>query len=209
MYVPKSNAWTDDAEVRDFVRAVAAAEVISVGDDGFPVATFLPIVWEGDRLIGHFARANTHWEQIKADDPVLVVVSGPHAYVTPTWYAAKQENGRAVPTWNYSTVHLRGRARTFDDRDSLLDAVSLLTDVHEGQRDVPWKVSDAPAGFIDGMLRGIVGIEIVIEHVEAKAKLSQNRPVADRDGVIAGLLASPDTRGEHQVARAMRRSLET
>lgn len=208
MYVPKANAWTDVAEVREFVKAVGAAELITVGADGFPIATLLPIVWEGDRLIAHFARANSHWEQIKDGDPVLVVTRGAQAYITPSWYAAKQEHGRVVPTWNYSAVHFVGRARIFEDRDSLLQAVSLLTDLHEGGRAAPWRVSDAPDTFIDGMLRGIVGVEVSIDRVDAKAKLSQNRPAADREGVIAGLLAGPDTRGEHQMAFEMARSLQ-
>lgn len=208
MYVPKSNAWTDDAEVRAFVHAVGAAEVISVGTDGFPVATLLPVVWQGDRLVAHFARANSHWEQIRDGDPVLVVVRGPQSYLTPSWYAAKQDHGRVVPTWNYSAVQLAGRARIFEERESLLEAVSLLTDLHEGHRDEPWRVGDAPEAYIEGMLRGIVGIEVSIERVEAKAKLSQNRSAADREGVVAGLLAGPDTRGEHQVAREMARGLQ-
>lgn len=203
MYVPKSNAMSEDAEVRAFVRDVGAAELVTTGSDGFPLATFLPLVWSGDRVIAHFARANPHWEQIGPETPVLLVVRGAHAYVSPSWYAAKREHGRVVPTWNYSAVQLRGRARVFHDPAELLEAVTVLTEAHEGSRAQPWAVSDAPTTFIEGMLRGIVGVEILVEAVEAKAKLSQNRSAEDRAGVVAGLRAGGDERGEHQVAGAM------
>ena len=189
MYVPGFNAVTDEAELRAMVAAIGSAELITTADDGYPRATLLPVVWDGDTVIAHFARANPHWKTIAEDGPVLLVCAGTQAYISPTWYAAKAEHGRVVPTWNYSAVHLTGRIRVHDDVDWLRDAVTRLTDQHESGRDERWQVTDAPAAFIDGQLRGIVGVEITVEKVEGKAKLSQNRSQADRLGVIAGLRA--------------------
>jgi transcriptional regulator len=192
MYVPAFNAVADEAEIRAMVAGIGAAELITVGADGYPAATLLPVLWDGDTVIAHFARANKHWEQIDVDAPALLVCTGPQAYISPSWYAAKAEHGRVVPTWNYSSVHLTGRARIHHDPDWLRDAVTALTERHESGRDQPWAVTDAPSAFIDGQLRGIVGVEITVEKVEGKAKWSQNRSAADRAGVVAGLSASSD-----------------
>jgi len=163
--------------------------LVTTGRDGYPLATLLPVLWHGDVVVAHMARANPHWKQIEADTPVLLICGGPQAYISPTWYAAKAEHGRVVPTWNYSTVHLSGRAQVHEDPAWLREAVTLLTDRHEGGREPRWRVTDAPEDYVTGQLRGIVGIEIRVEKVEAKAKLSQNRSEADRRGVVAGLRA--------------------
>lgn len=202
MYVPRSNAVDDDARIREFVRTAGAADLVSVGPDGVPMATLLPIVWIEDRVVAHFARANPHWGHLANADRVLLIANGPQAYVTPTWYPTKQENGRVVPTWNYTSVHLTGTVRILQDAD-LREAVRLLTELHEASRTDPWDLDDPPPGFIDGMLRAIVGVEITVERVDAKAKLSQNRSDADRAGVIAGLRGEDDVRGEHRVAALM------
>jgi transcriptional regulator len=204
VYVPRPNVLDDAAAVRALVRAVGAAELVSTGPDGYPLATRLPVVWDGDRLVMHIARANPHWRAVPADAPVpaLAVVTGPEAYVSPAWYASKAEHGRVVPTWNYSAVHLTGRLRRHDDPEWLREAVTLLTDLHEGRRAEPWAVTDAPAAYVDQQLRAIVGLELEVERVEAKAKLSQNRSAEDRAGVVAGLRAEGGAR-EAQVADAM------
>jgi len=164
LYVPHFNAMAVD-DVRPFVADVATAQLVTVGADGFPDATFLPVLWEGDRLFGHLARANGHWRRMVA------------------------EHGRVVPTWNYSVVHLRGRLRIHDDSNWVRDLVTRLTDRHERPRDEPWHVTDAPEHYVAKNLRPIVGVELVVESVEAKAKLSQNRSDEDRAGVAAGLAA--------------------
>lgn len=187
MYVPPFNAIEDEAEIRAFVHAVGSAEFITVGSDGYPLSTLLPIVWEGNRVIAHFARANPHWKEIANDSPALLVCHGAQGYISPTWYAAKAEHGRVVPTWNYSAVQLTGRVRVHDDPEWVRAAVTELTDVHEAHRTDRWWVTDAPAAYIDGQLRGIVGVEFTVETVAGKAKLSQNRSDADRRGVVAGL----------------------
>jgi transcriptional regulator len=162
---------------------------VTVGEDGLPDATFLPVLWEGDRLVGHVARANAHWRRIVDGSPALAIVTGPDTYVSPSWYATKAEHGKVVPTWNYSVVHLRGRVVVHDDPEWVRGLVSRLTDRHESDRDERWHVTDAPDDYIAKNLRPIVGVELVVESVEAKAKLSQNRSDEDRAGVAAGLAA--------------------
>lgn len=187
MYVPVFNALADADEIRALVAAAGTAELVTVDADGYPTSTLLPVVWDGDRLVMHMARANSQWRTIGDDAPALAVVTGPQAYVSPTWYPSKAEHGRMVPTWNYSAVHLTGRASVRTDAAWLHDAVTLLTDQHEAGRADRWHVTDAPEGFVEKQLRAVVGIEVRIERVEAKAKLSQNRSAADHAGVVAGL----------------------
>lgn len=188
MYVPRPNIVDDETEIRALVAAYGAAELVTI-DTGYPRSTLLPIIWDGDRVIAHFARLNDHWRTIEPDSPALLVAGGPQAYISPAWYAAKREHGRVVPTWNYSTVHLTGRATVHDDPDWVRDMVTRLTDLHELDRPDPWQVTDAPTKFVDGQLRAIVGVEVRVEKVEAKRKLSQNRSAEDRRGVVDGLRA--------------------
>ena len=203
VYVPHFNQLTE-AAVPEFLDAVGAAELITTGPDGYPLATLLPLIRKGDRLVLHMARANPHWRAIGPDTPALAVVTGSQAYVSPAWYAAKAEHGRVVPTWNYSAVHLTGRATVHDDPEWLRDAVTQLTEKHEHHRPDPWAVTDAPAAYVTAQLRAIVGIELVIERVEAKAKLSQNRSAEDRAGVVDGLVREGGPEAQ-SVAEAMRR----
>jgi len=187
MYVPHFNAMDDAGEIRALVDSIGAADLITVGTDGYPAATLLPVVWDDDRLVLHMARANQHWRDIAPDSPALAVVTGPQAYVSPTWYRSKQEHGRVVPTWNYSAVHFTGRATVHDDPAWKYEAVTRLTRVHEGRRQQPWAVTDAPDRYVEGQLRAIVGIEFAVERVEGKVKLSQNRSDEDYAGVVSGL----------------------
>ncbi len=186
LYVPRHNQMPAE-EIRPFVAKVATAQLVTVGADGSPDATFLPVLWEGDRLVGHFARANPHWRRIVGESMALAVVTGPDTYVSPSWYATKAEHGRVVPTWNYSVVQLRGRIRIHDDIDWVRDLVTRLSDHHEEHLPHPWHVTDAPEDYVRKNLRPIVGVEICVEQVEAKAKLSQNRCPEDRAGVADGL----------------------
>jgi transcriptional regulator len=202
MYIPSFNRIDDDGEIRRFVTAARSAEFVTVHPDGVPVATLLPIMWEGDVVLAHMAKANPQWKSIAPGSPALLISSGPQAYVSPSWYAAKAEHGRVVPTWNYSAVHLSGTVRVHEDREWLRDVVTRLTGVHEDVRSEPWHVSDAPERYIDGQLGGIVGLEIAVTRVEGKAKLSQNRSEADRRGVIKGLLEEQDYEAA-KVAAAM------
>jgi len=197
-YVPRFNVMPE-ADVRDFVAAVGTAHLVTVAADGTPDVTYLPVLWLEGSLVGHLARANSHVKRIVDGVEALAVVTGPDAYVSPSFYASKAEHGRVVPTWNYSAVQLRGTIRLHDDVDWLRGHVRNLTDRHEQGRERRWSVDDAPVKYVEGQLRAIVGFELLVESVEAKAKLSQNRSAEDRAGVVAGLTGTP---GE-PVARAM------
>ena len=192
MYVPHFNAMSDQAQARALVASVGAAQLVTVGRDGVPLATLLPVLWEGDRVIAHMARANPHWTHIEQGDPVLLVVTGPQAYVSPTWYASKAEHGRVVPTWNYLSAHVYGELVFHHDPVWLEAVVRRLTDRHEAERDHPWSIDDAPRDYIDSQLKAIVGVELTITRVEAKAKLGVQRSAEDVDGVIRGLAERGD-----------------
>ena len=134
------------------------------------------------------ARANPHWKSLRDAPEALAIYSGPQAYVTPGWYATKSEHGKVVPTWNYAVVHIYGRAEVLDDAEWLHAHVSDLSDLQEANRQEPWATSDAPERYMHAMVRGIVGIRLVIDRIEAKAKMSQNQPEQNRIGVANGML---------------------
>jgi transcriptional regulator len=207
MYVPHFHAVEDEQHVRAMVAGIGSAQLVTVGQDGYPLATLLPVVWQGDTVIAHMARANPHWTEIGDGSPVLLVVAGPQAYISPSWYASKTEHGRVVPTWNYSAVQIAGRATIRQDADWLRAVVDDLVERHEAHREVPWSTLDAPEKYIRGQLRAIVGIEIAVERVEGKAKLSQNRSAADRQGVVEGL-RQESSHGASDVAEEMSAHLQ-
>lgn len=193
MYTPPVFRDDDEESLRATIRAARLAQFVTATADG-PVATPLPLYLdesEGEHgvIYGHLAKANPHWRVPPLGDG-LAIFMGPDAYVTPAWYATKQETGKVVPTWNYVAVHAYGPVEFFDDPGRLLEAVSRLTDLHEGTRAAPWAVSDAPPDFVQAQLRGIVGLRMPITRLEGKRKMSQNRHAADRAGVAAGLAAS-------------------
>ncbi|WP_421913400.1 FMN-binding negative transcriptional regulator [Mesorhizobium sp.] len=165
----------------------------SNGPEG-PVANLLPFLLDANvppngRLRAHLARANPQW-RLLADNPaspVLIVFQGVDSYVTPSWYETKRETGKVVPTWNYAMVQVRGMVRVIEDPDWLARQITELTAAHEGRREAPWAVTDAPASFIQSQIKGIVGLEIEITDMRGKWKVSQNRPVADRVGVAEGM----------------------
>ena len=194
MYVPTHFA-ADDQDVQQLLAHHGAADLVTQGPDGLE-ATLLPFVHDADRrtLSGHFARNNDHWRRADGQR-CLVIVRGPDSYVSPSWYASTAEHGRVVPTWNYMTAHVHGTVTVHDDVDWLDDLVRRLTRLHEAGRPAPWAVDDAPERFVRGQLRAIVGVEVRIDRIEAKVKLSQNRPAADVDGVVRGLRSVGDVRG--------------
>jgi transcriptional regulator len=204
MYVPAHFA-PDEAAVDDLLRNHGAADLVTVTAEGM-VATMLPFLYlpgVGERgvLQGHVARNNDQWKRPAIGD-ALAIVRGPDAYITPGWYASKIEHGRVVPTWNYVTAHVYGQLVVHDDPVWTEDLVRRLTGKHEAYREHPWSVDDAPRAFIEGQLRAIVGIELLITRIEAKAKLSQNRPAADVEGVIAGLRERGDAASAGAVEQA-------
>lgn len=199
MYLPPHFTAPDAADVAAFVDAVAAADLVTF-DGTKPVASLIPIIWDHDagersdtgnhgRLLGHLALANPQWESVTAGTTALAIVHGPQAYVSPNWYPSKARHGRVVPTWNYVTVHFTGPLTVHRDPEWIRDVVTRLTRRHEGARPAPWAVTDAPPGYINGQLRGIVGVELTIATVEAKHKLSQNRGADDRASVAEALRA--------------------
>lgn len=180
--------------LHDLIRAHPFATLITVGADG-PEANHIPFALEpgvdgaSGTLRGHVAKPNPVWSENDPEADVLVVFQGPHHYVTPSWYPSKAEHGKVVPTWNYAIVHARGSMRATQDADWLLAHLNALTGHQETGRDMPWAVDDAPAEYVEKMMGGIVGLEISIARLEGKWKMSQNRNVADRAGVVDGLIA--------------------
>jgi transcriptional regulator len=184
--------------------------LISVGPDGEPEANVVPMLLDetrGDKgiLKAHVARANGQWKMLQQSRRVLIVFRGPDTYVTPSWYETKRETGKVVPTWNYAMVQVRGQATVHEDRPWLAQQIRELTRFKEGARQTPWAVDDAPETFIDSQIKGIVGIEIEITSIDGKWKVSQNRPVADRAGVVHGLEtenATPDAAGMARLVKS-------
>lgn len=193
MYIPSSFAERDLPTLFAFIEAHPLAALVTSSTTAGLFATHLPLVLDRaagpmGTLIGHFARANPH-SRCATDGPVeaLVMFTGPDAYITPEWYLTKQETGRVVPTWNYVAVHAYGALRLRDDPEFLRRHLEALTLLHEADRPRPWHVSDAPADYIAQQMKAIVGVELRIDRLEGKWKMSQNRPDADINGVIHGL----------------------
>ena len=197
--------------VAELVERAAFGHLVVLVAGGFE-STPLPLLFDHrpdaplglTRVRGHLARPNPVWRA--APCAALVIIPAGDAYLSPSWYPSKQEHGRVVPTWNYEVVHVHGQLVAHDDPGWTETVVRDLTARHEGHRDVPWSVDDPPEGFVDTQLRAIVGVEVGVQRVEAKRKLSQNRDDADRAGAITGLEAEGDRRAA-ALAASMRRAL--
>lgn len=191
MYVPR-HLVEDRVEVlHAAIREAGLATLVTPGAGEFGVS-HIPLFLEPEpgplgRLVGHLARANSQWKSTPDGSTALAIVLGPNGYVSPSWYATKRETGRVVPTWDYVAVHAHGTVRFFDERDRLLEVVTRVTDRHEHARAVPWKVSDAPSDYLEGLLDAIVGVELTLTRLEGQWKASQNKGEADRHGVEEGL----------------------
>lgn len=191
----------------DFVRAHPLGLLVCQGEAGL-LANPVPFtVYRDEGACGtlrcHLSRANEQWQALTSATECLVAFLATDAYISPSWYATKAENGKVVPTWNYAAVHVWGVPRVVHDAAWLRRQVVDLTAVNEGRFPDPWAVSDAPSGFVAAQLKGIVGVELPITRIEGKWKMSQNRPAADREGVIEGLSAG--SASEAAVAAVMRR----
>lgn len=175
--------------LHDAIRHIGFGTLITHGEGGLG-ADHVPMLLEAEAgvLRGHIARANPLWRNLKPGAQALAVFLGPDAYVSPSWYPSKAETGKAVPTWNYLTVHVRGTLTFSENPDWLRAHVAALSAAHEAGREQPWSIDDAPASYIDGMLRAIVGFELSIASLEGKWKLSQNRSPADREAVREAFL---------------------
>lgn len=205
MYNPPAFALTDPADIHRFIAGAGLAQLVTMTVEGL-MCSPLPLLFDPDdgehgSLTGHLARANPQW-RLPPQAEALVIFTGASAYVSPNYYPGKTEHHKVVPTWNYETVQAHGRVEFFEDQDRLLELVCRLTDHHESGSSDPWSVNDAPPDFIKAQLRGIVGMKLSITRLEGKRKMSQNRPVADREGVRAGLAASGKT-GDREAAGVM------
>jgi transcriptional regulator len=192
MYTPAHFAETRIDVLHSLIQMHRLATIVHLGKDGI-TANHIPLLIhpnDGDgkygKLVGHVARANLLWQEA-ADADVLAIFQGPQAYVSPSWYASKKEHGKVVPTWNYAVVHVRGKLRVVDNTAWLMAHANQATDANEGTQKSPWKVSDAPTEFTETLLKAIVGIEIEIDRIDGKWKVSQNRSAADRAGVAEGV----------------------
>jgi transcriptional regulator len=206
MYIPTHFEESRLHELHEFMRRHPFASIVAQAA-GYLDANHVPLILDPGhgpcgRLRGHVARANSMWQDIEAGAAVLVIFHGPHGYISPNFYPAKQEHGMVVPTWNYAVVHARGRIAWLHDRQWLRALVTELTERHEAEQAEPWRVSDAPEAYIEKMIKGIVGLEISIDALQGKMKFSQNRAEADRVGVRRGLSLRSDA-GSIELAELM------
>jgi transcriptional regulator len=196
MYIPAHFAETTTAVLHALIRSHPLGAWIT-HNDGELLANHIPFLIDTTRgefgtLVGHVARANSVWQSFSTTVTSMVIFQGAETYITPSWYPSKQSHGKAVPTWNYAVVHAHGMPRAIEDHDWLRAHLAQLTDTHEHNEPLPWKVSDAPRAFIDQLMNAIVGIEIPISKLVGKWKVSQNRPEPDKLGVLTGLIARGD-----------------
>lgn len=200
MYMPKYHALTDVAAMQAHMEQHALGAWVCTGDDGL-VANHIPFLLDRHsgrygRLLGHVSRANPVWRQLTKGASSVVMFMGPQAYITPSWYPGKRMHGKVVPTWNYVTVHAHGVMRAVEDQVWILNMLKGLTNAQESSRHDPWQVSDAPSDYVQKKLRAIVGIELSIDRLEGRMKVSQDEDQADRQGTVDGLMQEPDTQAQ-------------
>jgi len=191
VYLPKHFEERDPERLRSFIERYPLGSLVTATESGLD-ANHIPFLFAdtggaAGTLHGHIARANPLWREVVRDATALVIFRGPDSFISPSWYPSKRENARVVPTWNYAVVHVHGVLRFVDDPAWVRSHVEALTREHEGKRDAPWAVTDAPADFIDKMVAAVVGIEISITQLVGKWKVSQNRSISDRMGVVEAL----------------------
>ena len=205
VYPPSAHRESRPEVILAFVRAVGFGQLIT-GSGGIPYATAVPMLLrlrdETVVLEAHLQRGNPQWRAL--GEEALVLFEGPNAYVHPGWYPSKKRDGRAVPTWNYIVVQGRGSVEVVEDPDWLRDHLAALSARQEEGRADPWRLEDAPPGYIEALIRGIVGVRVTVRAWDGRWKLSQNHPEANRRGVIAGL-AESDRAGDREIALAMTR----
>lgn len=207
MYIPPHFNEARVEVLHDAMRAGGLATLVTMTADGM-IASHLPLLLDPDpapygTLVGHLARANLQTNATDAAVQAMVVFHGTDGYISPSLYATKKETGKVVPTWNYVAIHAYGTIEFFDDPERLLGVVTRLTSQYETPRENPWAIGDAPADFVQGMLRAIVGLSIPIARLEGKYKMSQNRPKIEHAGIVSGLEADGKADLAAQVARAL------
>lgn len=209
MYIPASFKEDRPDRLHDLIAKYPLGLLVTHGACGLEASPipFLIYADEGEQgvLRAHLAKANPHWKSLSGQSECLVVFQGPDGYVTPSWYPSKEENHKAVPTWNYATVQVRGIPKVTEDAAWLRRQLDDLTSSHEKLRPEPWSVSDAPTDYIVSQMKAIVGIEIPISRIEGKWKVSQNKSDADRQGVINGMRSDVDPHQNAPVADLVER----
>ena len=204
MYIPPHFALTEPEALHRIIREHPLGTLVTHGDAGLDADhvpfEFDPAAGPLGTLTAHVARANTLWQRCPTGTPVMVVFRGHEGYISPSWYPSKHEAHRQVPTWNYEVVHAHGTLTIRDDERFVRGLVARLTRRHEAAEARPWKMSDAPADYIEAMLRNIVGVEIALSSLVGKSKLSQNKEARDRLGAADALAE----RGQEELSRAMR-----
>ena len=200
MYMPNAFVETRPEVLRHLIRTHPFAALVTHANSGL-TANHLPFELVDEKTMrGHVARGN---ELVQMDGAeVLLIFQGPDGYISPNWYPTRWESGREVPTWDYAVVHVHGHLRVIDDPLWLRGALESLVEQYEAHLPQPWHIADAPAEHIQASLHAIVGIEIVVEHIEGKFKLSQNHPAGNRAGAIAGVRAR-DGDGDAELAALM------
>jgi transcriptional regulator len=191
MYIPRANEENRVSVMQALMVSHPLATLVTLGDSGL-FASHIPMVLDNDGsqfgvLKGHLSRANRQWRDFVPTVDALAIFAGHQHYISPNWYPGTREHGKEVPTWNYVVVHAYGPLKVIQDHDWLLTNVEKLTNIHEAGSPVPWKVSDAPKEFIKSQLNGIVGLELPIQRLQGKWKVSQNRTESERKGVVEGL----------------------
>ncbi len=196
MYIPAAFKEERPERMVELVRAHPLATLVTIGSEGL-VASHLPMLYEPAQdgagvLHGHLAKGNPQWKDLREGVEALAIFHGPEAYISPSWYVTKQETGRVVPTWNYAVVHAYGTLEVYTDAERLRAHLAALTASQEGRFRRPWSIEDAPADYVDGMRRAVVGVSLRVRRLEGKWKMSQNRPAADREAVVEALWAQGD-----------------
>ena len=200
MHIPAAFRQDDLTQLHAQMRENPLAALVSHGASGLQAShvPLLLVAEEGDygTLYGHFARANPQWRTFAEQPEALAIFSGADAYVSPSAYPSKAEHGKAVPTWNYISVHAQGQLQVFDDPERLRQLLARLTAAHESRQPQPWAMDDAPRAYIDSMLRAIVGFALPIQRLQGQWKLNQDHHAADRAGVHQVLSASPQAKDQ-------------
>jgi transcriptional regulator len=191
MYIPSANQEDRVPVIHKLMEDQPFASLITMGTSGL-FASHIPMVLEHDgtpfgRIKGHLSRANQQWKEFSPSIEALAIFSGPQHYITPSWYPEKLETAKVVPTWNYAVVHAYGHIKVIEESEWLMAHLESLVNIHEASFSVPWKIEDAPADYVASQVKGIVGLEMAIERLEGKWKVSQNRSEHDRVGVADGL----------------------
>ncbi|CAM3537323.1 FMN-binding negative transcriptional regulator [Polaromonas hydrogenivorans] len=206
MYIPKPFEESRPEVLHQFIRQHPLATLIINDAEGL-AADHIPLLLRPEagpsgKLLGHVARSNPLWQKAGDGIPCLLVFHGIDGYISPNGYASKQETGKVVPTWNYEVVHVHGKVRAIDDPAALMDILQALTQTHEADQPAPWRIADAPPDYIERMLQAIVGIEVEIERIAGKAKLSQNQPGSNRQSLV-NALQGRDDRASQEMAKAI------